>query len=172
MNAPDLSLTMGEPRSGEGQVRIRRLYLAAGHNYFGHNGRPPGKHPIIEVEALECVAGHGLRGDRFFGFKENYKGQISFFAEEVAGALGRELGVGDKPWSVFRRNVITAGVDLNEWIGREFQIQGVRFRGTEECRPCYWMDQAFGPGAADWLKGRGGLRAIILSDGWLRRDPQ
>jgi len=165
-------MARGEPRAGAGQVRIRRLYLAAGHNYFGHHGRPPGEHPISEVEALECVAGHGLRGDRFFDFKENYKGQISFFAEEVAGALGRELGVADKPWSVFRRNVITAGVDLNEWIGREFQIQGVRFRGTEECRPCYWMDQAFGPGAADWLKGRGGLRAIILSDGWLRRDPQ
>jgi len=41
--------------------------------------------------------------------------------------------------------VITAGVDLNELIGREFEIQGVRFHGTEECRPCYWMEQAFAP---------------------------
>ena len=170
MNAPDLFQAKAEPRSPAGPVRIRRLYLAAGHNYFGHHGKPPGEHPIIEAEALECVAGHGLRGDRFFDFKANYKGQISFFAGEVAEALGRELGVRDKPWSVFRRNVITAGVDLNEWIGREFQIQGVRFRGTEECRPCYWMDEAFAPGAAEWLKGRGGLRAIILSDGLLRRD--
>jgi MOSC domain-containing protein YiiM len=44
----------------------------------------------------------------------------------------------------------------------------VHFLGTEECRPCYWMDQAFAPGAADFLKGKGGLRAMILSDGMLR----
>ena len=66
--------------------------------------------------------------------------------------------------------MITAGVDLNELIGRKFRIQGVHFLGTEECRPCHWMDQAFAPGATDFLKGRGGLRAIILNDGILRTD--
>jgi MOSC domain-containing protein YiiM len=61
-------------------------------------------------------------------------------------------------------------VDLNALIGREFEVQGVRFAGVEECRPCYWMNEAFGhPQAEDWLKGRGGLRARILSSGWLRK---
>jgi MOSC domain-containing protein YiiM len=60
-------------------------------------------------------------------------------------------------------------VDLNTLIGREFEIQGVRFYGTDECRPCYWMDRAIAPGAEDFLKGRGGLRAQILSDSTLRR---
>jgi hypothetical protein len=32
------------------------------------------------------------------------------------------------------------------------------------------MNQAFGPGSEDALKGRGGLRAEILSDGILRKD--
>jgi MOSC domain-containing protein YiiM len=64
--------------------------------------------------------------------------------------------------------VITRGVNLNEYIGKEFEIQGVRFYGTEESAPCYWMDGAFAPGAKDFLKGRGGLRAKILSDGELR----
>jgi MOSC domain-containing protein YiiM len=64
--------------------------------------------------------------------------------------------------------VITRGVDLNDLIGQEFDVQGVRFLGTEECRPCYWMDGAFAPGAQEFLKGRGGLRARILSDGSLR----
>jgi hypothetical protein len=63
---------------------------------------------------------------------------------------------------------ITRGVDLNALIGNEFEVQGVRFRGTEECRPCYWMDQAFAPGAEKFLKGQGGLRATILTDGTLR----
>jgi len=30
------------------------------------------------------------------------------------------------------------------------------------------MDQAVGPGAEEWLKGRGGLRARVLTDGELR----
>jgi MOSC domain-containing protein YiiM len=121
----------------------------------------------VEVPQVECVAGRGLRGDRFFDFKENYKGQISFFAWETYEAICRELGVRDKMPSVFRRNVITTGADLNELIGEEFLIEGVRFRGTEECRPCYWMDQAFAPGANEVLKGRGGLRAVILNNGIL-----
>jgi MOSC domain-containing protein YiiM len=67
-----------------------------------------------------------------------------------------------------RRNVITRHVELNELIGQDFEVQGVRFHGTGECRPCYWMDRAIGPGAEEFLKGRGGLRARILSDGQLR----
>jgi MOSC domain-containing protein YiiM len=64
--------------------------------------------------------------------------------------------------------VITRGVDLNDLIEQEFEAQGVRFLGIEECRPCYWMDRAFAPGAQEFLKGHGGLRAKILSDGSLR----
>src|SRR5262249_43663907 len=50
----------------------------------------------------------------------------------------------------------------------EFELQGVRLFGTEECRPCYWMDRAFAPGAQEFLRGRGGLRAKILTSGRLR----
>ncbi len=149
---------------------IHQLYISTAHNFFGHHGQPAGMNPLIEVSAFECVAGRGVRGDRFFDYKENYKGQITFFAVETYNALCEKLQVRNRPFSVFRRNVITAGLDLKELIGRDFLIQGVRFRGTEECRPCYWMDGAFAPGACEFLKGRGGLRAIILCDGVLSRS--
>jgi len=42
----------------------------------------------------------------------------------------------------------------------------------EECKPCYWMDFAIGPGAEAWLQGRAGLRARILTDGVLRRSSE
>jgi MOSC domain-containing protein YiiM len=151
-----------------GCMEVRRLYIAPGHNFFGRNGQPPAENPVVEIAEIECVAGRGLRGDRFFDYKKSYKGQITFFAWETYEAICLALGVRDKMPSTFRRNVITAGVDLNKLIGQDFQIQGVRFRGTEECRPCYWMDQAFAPGANEFLKGRGGLRAEIMSDGVLR----
>ena len=34
---------------------------------------------MIEVPVVECVAGRGIRGDRYFDFKNDYKGQITFF---------------------------------------------------------------------------------------------
>lgn len=124
---------------------------------------------MIEVPLIECVAGRGIRGDRFFDYKANYQGQITFLALEVYATLCRQLQVFDIPPSAFRRNVITQGLDLNSLIGMEFVLQGIRFRGTEQCRPCYWMDQAFAPGAEVAMRGCGGLRAIILTSGVLSR---
>jgi MOSC domain-containing protein YiiM len=151
-------------------MRIRHIYVSAGHNYFGHRGRPPGEYPLVEVASVECVKGYGLRGDRFFGYRPDYKGQVTFFAAEILEAVRRELKVPDLSPAAFRRNIITEGVDLNTLIGRRFTLQGVEFEGMEECRPCFWMDQAVAPGAEEWLKGRGGLRCRVLSTGWLQAD--
>lgn len=150
---------------------VLHLYLSPDHNFFGHHGQPPGNAPIIEVAQIECVAGHGIRGDRFYREKPGHKGQITFFAIEVFERLRMELGIRDKPPSAFRRNVITRGTPLNDLIGADFEIQGVRFHGVEESRPCEWMDLAFGPGARDALHGNGGLRAQILTSGMVRTRP-
>ncbi len=66
---------------------VRRLYIAPGHNFFGRHGQPPAENLIVEMAQIECVAGRGLRGDRFFDFKGNYKGQITFFAWETYEAI-------------------------------------------------------------------------------------
>jgi len=149
-------------------IDLVQLYISPGHNYFGRHGEVAGEHPVVEVSEIECVAGHGIRGDRFFDFKKDYKGQITFFADEVYRELEAQFGVSDKSPGVFRRNVITRNIDLNQLVGAEFEVQGVRFVGTEECKPCYWMDRAFHPGAELAMKGRGGLRARILTSGTLR----
>ena len=149
-------------------MEIRHLYISDGHNYFGHHGNPPGSHPVTEVGTVECVAGHGIRGDRFFDYRDDYKGQITFFALEVFHELCRAFPVPNASPGLLRRNVIVAGIDLNSLIGETFDVQGVSFHGTGECKPCYWMDQAFAPGTEKYLLGRGGLRARILSDGQLR----
>ena len=122
---------------------------------------------MTEQRAIRCLAGRGVEGDRFLDFKPHYKGQITFFSEEVYLNLCEALGVWDKSPAVLRRNVLTSGADLNDLIGREFEIQGVLFSGTGEASPCYWMDRAFCPGAEQFLKGQGGLRARIVNGGVL-----
>jgi hypothetical protein len=155
--------------TGSGVMVIDRLFISPGHNFFGHHGQPAGAHAVVEQDAIECVAGRGIRGDRFFDFKENYKGQITFFSTEVLEALRHELHLPNADAANARRNVLVHGVDLASLIGREFELQGVRFAGIEESKPCYWMNSALGPGAEAWLQGRGGLRCRILTNGWLHR---
>lgn len=152
-------------------IRIRHLFTSPGHNFVGHHGGPPGEHPAIEADQVECVAGRGLRGDRYFDREKDHKGQVTFFSLDDFSAMQRELNLPGASPAATRRNIVVSGADLAALIGREFEIQGVRFAGVEECRPCYWMNRAFGNQRAEsWLKGRGGLRARILTDGVLRRD--
>lgn len=164
------AMTNGMEVADVSAVRVVGIYLSPGHNFFGHHEQPAGTHPTISVREVECVAGKGFRGDRFFGFKENYKGQVTFFAAEVFDAVCEQLGVTGKSPGVTRRNVVTRGVDLNSLVGKKFIWQGIEFEGVAECSPCHWMNDVVGPGAEAALHGRGGLRARILTDGVLRVD--
>ncbi len=151
-------------------MKISQIFISAGHNFFGHHDRVPDKHPMVEVTSVACTAGQGLSGDRFCGFKENYKGQVTFFSSEVFAEVCQTLGVSGVSPGATRRNIVTRGVDLNTLIGKEFIVQGVTFAGVAECSPCHWMNAAIAPGAEAALHNRGGLRARVLTDGVLRVD--
>lgn len=151
-------------------IRIAGIFISPGHNFFGHHEQPPGGHPTLAVTEVNCVAGRGLAGDRFFDFKADYKGQVTFFASEVFAEVCQKLHTSEKSPGVTRRNVITCGVDLNALVGKRFVIQGIEFEGVGECSPCHWMNHAIAAGAEAALHGRGGLRARILTDGVLRVD--
>ena len=149
-------------------MEIAHIYISPAHSFSGRYGQEALDHPMLEVPQIECVAGSGIRGDRYFDHKPDYKGQITFFAFETHEWLAEKLGIYAEEPSIYRRNVITRGIDLNTLIGQEFEVQGVRFIGTEEAKPCLWMNHAVGEGAEEALRGRGGLRARILSDGVLK----
>ncbi|MEM9283063.1 MAG: molybdenum cofactor biosysynthesis protein [Verrucomicrobiota bacterium] len=151
-------------------MKVLHLFISPDHNYYGHYGKPPGENEIIEVDEVECVAGSGLRGDRFFNYKEDYKGQVTFFEMETHQSLCDRFSIFDKGPETYRRNVIVEGQDLNELVGKEFEIQGIRFLGMEEASPCFWMNGAFHEGAEEALRGKGGLRAKILEGGVLKKD--
>lgn len=150
-------------------VVIHHLFVSPGHNFFGHFGRPPGEHSATDVAAVTCRAGLGLEGDRFFGYRPDYPGQVTFFAWETYEAVKRALAVPALAPDAFRRNVIVAGAHLNSLIGSRFTLGEVEFEGMSEAKPCAWMNIAVAPGAEQWLRGQGGLRARILTDGVLRR---
>ncbi len=147
---------------------IEAIYISSGHNYYGHHEKPPGTSPIETVPTAEIIQGKGIIGDRFFDYKDDYKGQVTFFQIEDYHRLCEKFGITDKSPTAFRRNILTKGVDLPSLIGKEFTIGSVQFLGTQEAKPCYWMEQAFCPGAEKALQGHGGLRAKALTSGPLK----
>ena len=149
---------------------VEHIFISPAHNFFGHHGIPADHHPRVEVDQIECLAGRGLKGDRFFDFKPDYSGQITFFAMEVYEDLCRTLGIIDKSPGDLGRNVFLRGADLNALIGVAFSLQGIVFSGSKECSPCHWLDESFGVGTEAFLQGRGGLRARICTSGILRCD--
>lgn len=154
----------------EMQGTLLHIFISSGHDYWGRQGQGRLQSGITEVEEVECVAGMGLRGDRYFGYRPDFKGQVTFFDFQVVEDIRREFKLAKLPASVFRRNLIVRGADLSQWLGKRFEFQGLVFEGSQECRPCHWMDRAVSPGTEEFMKAkfRGGLRAKILSGGTLR----
>lgn len=154
----------------EWNSNLEAIWISPGNDFRGHHGMARGDHGIVSVCEIECVAGMGLRGDRYFGCKPDFKGQVTFFSAETVDAVRVEFNLPDLSSGEFRRNLIVRGMDLSALVGRRFRLQGVEFEGSEECKPCYWMNQVVAPGAEEFLKSgfRGGLRARILNGGILK----
>jgi hypothetical protein len=153
-------------------ARLLHIYISPGHDYWGKQGEGRFQNGITEVEQIECVAGMGLRGDRYFRYRPDFKGQVTFFDIAIVEEVRHHFKLARLPASVFRRNLIVRGIDLQQWMGRRFLFQGVEFEGSQECKPCQWMDRAIAPGGEDFLKGkfRGGLRAKVITSGTLHVD--
>ena len=107
------------------RVVIHGLYTSPGHNYFGHHGEAAGEHGIVEHDEIELVAGRGIPGDRFFDWKEDYKGQVTLIDRTVIDDIRRHAENPDLPPSAFRRNVVVSGIDLNRLVGRAFRLGDV-----------------------------------------------
>jgi MOSC domain-containing protein YiiM len=155
------------------EPRIEHIFTSPSHNYVGHHGGPSGDTPAVARERVGLVPGHGIAGDRYAEREHGHRKQITFFAMETVDALSERTGTLVPPQSV-RRNVFTRGIDLESLIGTTFRLQGALFEGVQHCAPCYWMNEAIGPGTEDFLRGEGslgGLRARILEGAELRVGP-
>ena len=160
----------GPPGIPEWNAELLQIFISPGHDYWGRQGDGRMQHGIHSVDVVECVAGMGLRGDRYFGVRPDYKGQVTFLDAAVVAEIRASFKLPKLPASVFRRNVIISGINLADWNKRHFRLQGIEFEGSQECTPCEWMDRVIAPGAREFLKAnfRGGLRAKVVTTGILR----
>lgn len=132
--------------------------------------------PRVRVERVRAVAGRGLDGDRYCGVQRSLAAahtierQVTLVEGEAVDAV-RALHPGFCGGDT-RRNVVTRGVRLNDLVGRTFRIGGVVLRGVERCDPCTRLARFTWPAITRELRGRGGLRAEVLTGGEIRAgDP-
>lgn len=153
-------------------VDVTHLFISSGHNYFGRHGKGSESHVITACDEIELVAGKGVVNDRFFDYEEDYKGQITLFDHATYDRVKERFQLPDLEPSAFRRNVVVKGVGLNDLIGARFSLGEVELTGSQEAKPCYWMDEACAPGVDQFLRGHGGLRCRIVTGGKLGKGLQ
>lgn len=132
--------------------------------------------PPEAVDAVEAVAGRGLRGDRYFReagtFEDRDGSDLTLIEREALAAVERDYDVGLAP-GVHRRNITCEGVSLNHLVAERFRVGGAVCVGTELCEPCSYLERHLEErGVREALVHRGGLRCRVVEGGRIERgDP-
>ena len=130
--------------------------------------------PVQAQPAARAEPGRGLEGDRYWAGRGAFsrwpgpRREVTLIAAEALAeaeaAFGVALSAGQH-----RRNLVVAGVLLEELVRAPFRIGSVRLEGVQVCAPCRYLVRVTGQERIfDALVGRGGLRARILEGGTLR----
>jgi MOSC domain-containing protein YiiM len=129
-------------------------------------------HSVAEA-ALE--AHRGIVGDRYhlqvgtFSEKLKDKGdwQATLIELEEVERFNAEFGASLGPGS-FRRNIVTAGVRLNDLVGEQFSVGSAVLEGVRLCEPCAYLGQHLGPEVVRGMAHKAGLRVRILTSATIR----
>lgn len=127
--------------------------------------------PMRSIEYVEALTGLGLAGDRYALNKgtcskdDPIRRQATFIAIEAIEEANSTL---EAPFKLkeTRRNIVTKNVDLNDLVGKQFQIGLVVFKGIELCDPCNRPSKLAGKEHfQEAFINKGGLRTEIISGG-------
>ena len=123
------------------------------------------KGEMKNVNNVKTFAGKGLEGDRHFKANNNKRSQITLIEYENINYYNKISGTSIQLIN-FRRNIITQGINLNEFLNKEFLIGKVKVKAHDLCRPCKFLQERLKQ--TDIIKefiNKGGLRCEILEDG-------
>ena len=125
--------------------------------------RPARRAEIQVVDAAEAAIGTGLVGDRYQS--KTGARQVTLIAAESLAAIAAYLGLPRVDPVDLRRNLVTEGINLSALKGRRFRIGAAVLEASEECHPCSRMEETFGPGGYNAVRGLGGITARVIAGG-------
>ena len=122
----------------------------------------------IAIDAVTTIAGRGIEGDRYCALDTEPSRQITLIECEVIDQFNQETA-SEFSYEMFRRNLVTEGVQLNNLVGETFYVGEVWFRGYELCEPWrYLQDKLKVTDLVKRLTHKGGLCCEILTSGTIR----
>lgn len=127
---------------------------------------------VAALDAVRAVPGRGLEGDRYFKRaadpqRADPSEEVTLIASEGLEEARSEHGLYLAPGE-HRRNVVTAGVVLDDLIGKTFRIGEGIFEGLETNPPCRYLARVTGKAVVKPLIDRGGIRACVVQEGVIR----
>ena len=120
---------------------------------------------------VRAIPGRGLEGDRYFlgagtfsPYPRKPDFELTLIEQENVEEFAANTGL---PFTaaLARRNVVTSGVRLNDFVGQDFFLGTVRIRGIRLCEPCNHLAKNSFSQVLEGLVHKGGLRAQILTEG-------
>ncbi|HZF76939.1 MAG TPA: MOSC domain-containing protein [Acetobacteraceae bacterium] len=129
--------------------------------------RPARRAPVVPVEEVLLERGQGLAGDRYRSSTDGAR-QVTLIAREGIAAIACYLGLQEVAAARLRRNLVVSGLNLLALKGRRFRIGAALLDWSGECHPCSRMEEEFGPGGYNAVRGHGGITARVLEGGTIR----
>ena len=132
--------------------------------------RPQRRAAINVVQQVQAVKDTGLIGDRYAGTAG--KRQVTLIQTEHLPVMASLLGLESVDPALLRRNICVSGLNLLALKGKRFQIGGAVLEYTGLCHPCSFMEEVFGDGGYNAIRGHGGITASVIQTGIIRlNDP-
>jgi MOSC domain-containing protein YiiM len=119
--------------------------------------------PIATPQQVAVEIEGGLLGDRYRA--RNGKRAVTLLQAEHLPVIAALLGLEAVSPAQLRRNLIVSGVNLLALRGRRFRIGTAELEGTGPCAPCSRMEETFGAGGYNAVRGHGGITARIVRSG-------
>lgn len=127
--------------------------------------RPDKRKPLIVVDEVDVLE-KGLQGDHYAG--RSGKRSVTLIQKEHIDTVASLLHKNKIDPTDLRRNIVVSGINLLALKDREFTIGTAVLKMTGLCHPCSRMEESFGEGGYNALRGHGGINARIISTGSIK----
>lgn len=128
--------------------------------------RPEKRGEVQVLNEVDVTEASGLKGDHYGG--QSGSRQVTLIQSEHLGAMASILKTGEIDPALTRRNIVVSGINLLAFSDLQFKVGDVVLEMTGHCHPCSRMEQNFGPGGYNAMRGHGGITAKVVSGGKIR----
>ena len=131
-------------------------------------GLRPKRHEAVQsVDEATLDTREGVIGDHYRSATTGSR-HVTLIGREDLAAIAAFLDRAEVTPDELRRNIVIAGLNLLALKDKRFRLGEAVLEMTGECHPCSRMEETFGQGGYNAVRGHGGITARVLEGGTVR----